>query len=41
MCYLNTRMAKEKFSEGIIVQVWEICWMTEDVVDDRVSSVWF
>jgi hypothetical protein len=37
----HKRMAKEKFPEGIIVQVWESSWMTEDVIDDRINSVWF
>jgi hypothetical protein len=32
-------MAKEKFSRGIIVQVQESGWMTEDLVDDWIKSV--
>jgi hypothetical protein len=34
-------MAKEKFPRGIIVQVQESGWMTEDLVDDWIKAVWF
>jgi hypothetical protein len=34
-------MAKEKFPQGIIVWVQKSGWMTEDLVDDRIKSVWF
>jgi hypothetical protein len=34
-------IAKEKFPQGIIVWVQESGWMTEDLVDDWIKSVWF
>jgi hypothetical protein len=34
-------IAKEKFPHGIIVQVQDSGWITEDLVDDRIRSVWF
>jgi hypothetical protein len=33
-------MAKKKFRQGIIVRVSESGWMTEDLVDDWIKSVW-
>jgi hypothetical protein len=33
--------AKEKFPQVIIVRVQESGWMTEDLVDDWIKSVWF
>jgi hypothetical protein len=34
-------MAKETFHQGITVWVQESGWMTEDLVDDWIKSVWF
>jgi hypothetical protein len=34
-------IAKEKFLQGIIVNVQEGGWMTEDLVEDWIKSVWF
>jgi hypothetical protein len=34
-------MAKEKFPQGIVVQVQENGWMTEDLANDWIKSVWF
>jgi 3D (Asp-Asp-Asp) domain-containing protein len=34
-------VAKEKFPQGIIVRVQESGWMTEDLVDNWIKSVWF
>jgi hypothetical protein len=34
-------IAKENFPQGIIVWVQESGWMTEDLVDDWIKSVWF
>jgi hypothetical protein len=34
-------MAREKFPQGITVQVQESGWMTEDLVEDWIKSVWY
>jgi hypothetical protein len=34
-------MAKDKFPQGIIVQIHESGWMTEELVNDCMKSVWF
>jgi hypothetical protein len=39
--FKHKTVAKEKFPQGIIVQVQGSGWMTEDIVNDWIKSVWF
>jgi hypothetical protein len=34
-------VAKEKFAQGIIEWVQESGWISEDLIDDWIKSVWF
>jgi hypothetical protein len=34
-------IAKEKLAQGIIAWIQESGWMTENVADDWIKSVWF
>jgi hypothetical protein len=41
MVFKHKMTAKKKFPQGFAVQVWESGWMTEDLVEDWIKSVWF
>jgi hypothetical protein len=41
LVFKGNMMAKEKFSQGIILLVQEGGWVTDDLIDDWMKSVWF